>query len=38
MKVLLDENLDHRLKIHIPNSFTVFEMGWSSLKNGELLK
>ncbi len=38
MKVLLDENLDHRLKNHIPNSFTVFEMGWSSLKNGELLK
>ncbi len=38
MKVLLDENLDHRLKNHIPNSFTVFEMKWSSLKNGELLK
>src|SRR5437868_7046607 len=38
MKILLDENLDHRLKIQIPNSFTVFEMGWSSLKNGELLK
>jgi hypothetical protein len=38
MKVLLDENLDHRLKNHIPNSYTVFEMGWSSLKNGELLK
>lgn len=38
MKVLLDENLDHRLKIYVPNSFTVFEMGWSSLKNGELLK
>ncbi len=38
MKILLDENLDHRLKNHIPNSFTVFEMGWSSLKNGELLK
>jgi hypothetical protein len=38
MKVLLDENLDHRLKNHIPDSFTVFEMGWSSLKNGELLK
>ncbi|HTH57178.1 MAG TPA: hypothetical protein VL728_14105 [Cyclobacteriaceae bacterium] len=38
MKVLLDENLDHRLKIQIPNSFTVFEMGWSSPKNGELLK
>jgi hypothetical protein len=38
MKVLLDENLDHRLKKYIPDSFTVFEMGWSSLKNGELLK
>jgi hypothetical protein len=38
MKVLLDENLDHRLKDHIPQSFTVFEMGWSSLKNGELLR
>jgi hypothetical protein len=38
MKVLLDENLDHRLKNYIPDSFTVFEMGWSSLKNGELLK
>ncbi len=38
MKVLLDENLDHRLKKNIPDSFTVFEMGWSSLKNGELLK
>jgi len=38
MKVLLDENLDHRLKNYIPDSFTVFEMGWCSLKNGELLK
>ena len=38
MKVLLDENLDHRLKNYIPNSFTVFEMKGSSLKNGELLK
>lgn len=38
MKVLLGENLDHRLKNHIPNSFTVFEMGWSGLKNGELLR
>ncbi len=39
MKVLLDENLDHRLR-KLPGAhdvFTVDYMGWAGLKNGELL-
>lgn len=39
MKLLIDENLPKRLKIHFPEHeiYTVHEMGWSSKKNGELL-
>lgn len=39
MKVLLDHNLDWRLKNYLPGHEinTVFEMGWSDLLNGELL-
>ncbi len=39
MKVLLDENLPHRLRTNLGNHelFTVSYMGWSGLKNGELL-
>lgn len=40
MKVLLDENLPHRLRNHLGNRevFTVSFQGWSGLKNGELLR
>ncbi len=40
MKVLLDETLDHRLRSYLSsfNVFTVTHMGWSGLKNGELLQ
>jgi hypothetical protein len=40
MKLLLDENVPRKLKfeIHGHEVFTVPEMGWSSKKNGELLK
>lgn len=39
MRVLLDEDLPHQLRHHIPNHdvFTVSFMGWKGLKNGELL-
>lgn len=39
MKVLLDEDLDHRLrkKLEVHEVFTVRYLGWSGLKNGELL-
>jgi len=40
-RVLLDENVDWRLKRSIDPSFevtTVTERGWSGLKNGELLR
>ena len=39
MKVLLDENLPHRLRnaIAAHEVFTVRYQGWSGLKNGELL-
>lgn len=39
MKVLLDENLPHRLRFRLGNheAFTVSYMGWAGLKNGELL-
>jgi hypothetical protein len=38
--VLLDENLDHRLRLHLsPHEvFTVAFRGWSGLKNGTLLR
>lgn len=40
MKVLLDENLDHRLRAHLGahEVFTVAYLGWAGLKNGELLR
>ena len=40
MKVLLDENLDHapRKLLEPHDVVTVAYMGWSGLKNGELLR
>jgi hypothetical protein len=40
MKVLLDENLDHALRMLLaPHEIvTVAYMGWTGLKNGELLR
>ena len=39
MKVLLDECITKRLKSHLKDFevYTVVEMGWSGLKNGNLL-
>ena len=39
MKVLLDENLDHRLRGHLGEHvvFTAAYMGWDGLRNGKLL-
>lgn len=40
-RVLLDENVDRRLKRSLDPSFevaTVTERGWSGLKNGDLLR
>ena len=40
MRVLLDENMDRRLKRAFDNDFavmTVTERGWSGKRNGELL-
>ena len=39
-RVLLDENLDRRLKTHFSDNFEVVavpDLGWQSMKNGELL-
>jgi predicted nuclease of predicted toxin-antitoxin system len=40
MKILLDENLPHRLRHAFPSHevMTVAYMGWAGVKNGELLK
>ena len=40
MKLLLDENLPKRLKSDLKNHevYTVYEKGWSGIKNGVLLK
>jgi hypothetical protein len=39
VKVLLDEDAPHMLRLHLPGDvFTVAYLGWSGLKNGELLK
>ena len=40
MKVLLDENLDHRLRNHHGKHevFTASYKGWDGLKNGKLLE
>jgi len=39
MKVLLDENLPHKLRAHLAHheTATVAYLGWGGLKNGELL-
>lgn len=42
MKILLDENIDVRFKSVFPpgvhNVYTVRDMNWNGVKNGELLK
>ncbi len=40
MKVLLDENLPHRLRRELPGHdvFTAAYMGWAGIQNGELLR
>lgn len=40
MKLLLDENLPHALRDEIPGHavFTVSYMGWSAMRNGQLLE
>lgn len=42
MKILLDENIDVRLKGAFPKDahevYTVRDMGWNGIKNGELLR
>ncbi len=40
MKVLLDENLDHRLRSRLGtyDVITASYMGWAGLKNGKLLR
>jgi hypothetical protein len=40
VRVLLDENLPHKLRAHLANhdTATVAYLGWGGLKNGELLK
>jgi hypothetical protein len=40
VKVLLDENLDHGLRHYLGDHeiFTVSYMGWTGLKNGDLLR
>jgi len=41
MRILLDENIDRRLKRLFDSQFdvvTVSEYGWSGTKNGELLQ
>ncbi len=40
MKILLDENIDIRLKHHFPYTYDVYtvkDMLWNGIKNGELL-
>ena len=40
MKLLLDENLPKRLKTDFPNHevYTVRDMNWNGIKNGQLLQ
>jgi predicted nuclease of predicted toxin-antitoxin system len=40
VKILLDEDLPTRLRLHIPDHevFTVRYVGWLGMKNGELLR
>ena len=39
MRLLLDECLPHRLRLHLPghDAFTVVYQGWAGVKNGDLL-
>ncbi len=40
MKILLDENIDVRFKNYFANDyeiFTVKDLGWNGIKNGDLL-
>ena len=39
MKLLLDENLPHKLRQHLPGHdvFTIAYMKWGGIRNGELL-
>ena len=39
MKLLLDENIPHQLRLEIPGHdvFTATFMGWSGIENGKLL-
>ena len=40
MKLLLDENLPHQLRLELPGHevFTAAYIGWSGIENGELLR
>lgn len=40
MRVLLDENIDHRLRTNLGSHevFTASYLGWGGLKNGQLLR
>lgn len=40
MKLLLDENLPSRLKLQFKSHdvYSVYDMGWSGMKNGNLLR
>ena len=40
MKLLLDENLPHALRLELPghDCYTVAFMGWSGVENGALLR
>jgi len=41
MKILLDENIDVRMKLRFPSGievYTVKDMGWNGIKNGELIQ
>jgi predicted nuclease of predicted toxin-antitoxin system len=39
MKILLDECVSKKLKLHFPgfDVYTVSELGWSGVKNGQLM-
>ncbi len=40
MKLLLDENLPHQMRLELPGHdvFTTAYMGWAGVENGELLR
>jgi predicted nuclease of predicted toxin-antitoxin system len=40
VRILLDENIAHKLRAHLSKheTMTVAHLGWNGLKNGELLK